>query len=451
VGRPKGSVKSNSTKIVKNPKGREKYKAQPTPLTQVPSPPTILIQDLAEDTKIRYATAVRKGNNTLTELESITTISNISIAAVNFLALHDNKQIHCDTLMAYLKLLERTQPDNIKVFAFADMKTFKDGFLETDEDKKNYALRKMDRRFRTKAIFDYEWNFLPIIENNHFTMVVIHSHDNVNDILYYDSKHSVGTDEILAVHNYLLNTARRLSLDRYLHWNIKGNEASIFPAQTDGVSCGVYLLMIANCLLTNTDLSILTQDTMRRCRTRIAHAILEHRIPDLILGIPQAATEQADTQHSQHSDVQMESTPDRFINGPLPPLLRPTYSWSLQREGHSEPIRLVTPSTSDDVRTTLQEACRSNEQQHFYGNQILAHEDFLDLLHPKALICDAVDILIGNLLHQYDNVTHYPAAVTNYFSRTETDTITGDKLRYFQTLHDEDSVLKDKRLRVFSP
>ena len=125
-------MKSNSAKIVKNPKGREKYKAHPTPLTQVPPLPTILIQDLAEDTKIRYATAVRKGDDTLTELESITTISNISIAAVNFLSLHDNKKIHCDTLMAYLELLERTQLDNIRVFSFVDMQTFKDEFLETD-------------------------------------------------------------------------------------------------------------------------------------------------------------------------------------------------------------------------------------------------------------------------------------------------------------------------------
>jgi hypothetical protein len=136
VGRPKGSVTLNIAKIVKNPKGREKYKAHPTPLTRVPPLPTILIQNLAEDTKIRYATAVRKGNDTLTELESITTISDFSIAAVNFLALHDNEQLHCDTLMAYLKLLERTQPDNIKVYGFVDMKTFQDGFLETDEDKK---------------------------------------------------------------------------------------------------------------------------------------------------------------------------------------------------------------------------------------------------------------------------------------------------------------------------
>ena len=117
-------------------------------------------------------------------------------------------------------------------------------FSKSMKTKRKYALRKLDRRFRTKAIFDYEWIFLPIIQNNHFTMVVIHSHDNVNDIRYYDSYHSVGTDEILAVPNYLLHTARRLNLDRYLHWNIKGNEASIFPSQTDAVSCGVYLLII---------------------------------------------------------------------------------------------------------------------------------------------------------------------------------------------------------------
>ena len=35
VGRPKGSVKSNIAKIVKNPKGREKYKTQLTPLTRI--------------------------------------------------------------------------------------------------------------------------------------------------------------------------------------------------------------------------------------------------------------------------------------------------------------------------------------------------------------------------------------------------------------------------------
>jgi hypothetical protein len=111
VGRPKGSVKSNIAKIVKNPKGREKYKAHPIPLTQVPPLPTILIQDLAEDTKIRYATAVRKGNNTLTELESITTISDFSIPAGNFLALHDNKKsivIHSWPTLSFWKELSRT-------------------------------------------------------------------------------------------------------------------------------------------------------------------------------------------------------------------------------------------------------------------------------------------------------------------------------------------------------
>ena len=110
VGRPKGSVKSNIAKIVKNPKGREKYKAHPIPLTQVPPLPTILIQDQAEDTTIRYAPAVRKGNDTLTKLEIITTISDFSIPARNFLALHNNKNLHCDTLMAYLKLLGVVTP-----------------------------------------------------------------------------------------------------------------------------------------------------------------------------------------------------------------------------------------------------------------------------------------------------------------------------------------------------
>ena len=152
-------------------------------------------------------------------------------------------------------------------------------------------------------------------------MIVIHIKENATDILYYDSYHSVGTNKVLAIHNYLLHTARRLQLDQYLHWNIKGNEAAVFPAQTDAVSCGVYLIMIANCLITDIDLSILTQDTMLRCRTRIAHALLENSIPGIIVGIP-SPTQRSNNPEDQQSGNALGS----LLDSSLPPLLRSTYS-----------------------------------------------------------------------------------------------------------------------------
>ena len=73
---------------------------------------------------IQYAAAVRKGNDQLTESDIITTICNNPIPALYFRALHNTDKLHCNILMAYLKLLEQTQPDKINVYEFADMQTF---------------------------------------------------------------------------------------------------------------------------------------------------------------------------------------------------------------------------------------------------------------------------------------------------------------------------------------
>ena len=112
-------------------------------------------------------------------------------------------------------------------------------------------------------------------------------------------------------------------------------------------------MMIANCLITKTE-----------------HVLLEHRIPEIVVGIHTSSPDDT-THHSILPDDNQPATSVRMTKVlSLPPLLRPTYMCALPDIARpTTEIRFVTSPPSDTMIETLREACRSTDQQLFYENK----------------------------------------------------------------------------------
>ena len=134
----------------------------------------------------------------------------------------------------------------------------------------------IDRCYCGKTIFDYTWHIFPIIRDHHFTLIVIHMKTNSNDIMYFDFYHSTCLDDITAVHGYCRHTEQRLNLGTSQHWNIQPSAGHIRERQVDTVSCGVYCMMIPDCLTHGINIRLLTPTSVIKCRRRIAQALLKN-------------------------------------------------------------------------------------------------------------------------------------------------------------------------------
>ena len=98
-------------------------------------------------------------------------------------------------------------------------------------------------------------------------------------------------------------------------------------------------------------------------------------------------------------------------------------------------ITFYAPVLSESMRTALLTAC-DQTQQLWIDSRYLAHEDFMGLLSPIALVNDAVDLVLTIMLTPYSDVSHYSVGVTQEFLKTIVSHI-GTSRRY-QRLHHED-------------
>jgi len=88
------------------------------------------------------------------------------------------------------------------------------------------------------------------------------------------------------------------------------------------------------------------------------------------------------------------------------------------------------------MRAVLLTACDQTQQQLCIGSRYLAHEDFMDLLSPTALVNDVVDLLLTLMLTPYSDVSHYAVGVIQEFVKTTVSSI--GTVRRHQRLHHED-------------
>ena len=78
-----------------------------------------------------------------------------------------------------------------------------------------------------------------------------------------------------------VDTEQRLNIGTSQHWNIQPSAGHIMERQVDTVSCGLYCMMIPDCLTHGIDIRLLTPTSVIKCRRRIAQALLEKVLPDI--------------------------------------------------------------------------------------------------------------------------------------------------------------------------
>ena len=136
-----------------------------------------------------YSAAVQAASTS--ESTIITIVANIPLFPRYFEHLHNNifpRVLHDDLILTYLKLLETTRPDDIKVHTFMVVDKLRQGQYDV-----------IDRCYCGKTIFGYTWHIFPIIRDHQFTLIVLHMKMHSNDMMYFDSYHSTYVDDITVV------------------------------------------------------------------------------------------------------------------------------------------------------------------------------------------------------------------------------------------------------------
>ena len=148
--------------------------------------------------------------------------------------------------------------------------------------------------------------------------------------------------------------------------------------QADTVSCGVYCMMIADCLVHNIDLSLLNRSTIVSCRDRIAQALLEQAIPAItVLSEDNSSVLVCAQEDSKFTTMPCADTNNNDLRAtelvyisPLandqlhssPPLLHSTYDWNPTVECISSSFTLHAPILSEYERHSPIETCLNQPQ-----------------------------------------------------------------------------------------
>jgi len=200
AGRPLKKIsRIDVTKRVKNPLGRKLYCYNPAPLYTVLPSRVIHIPELPAATMAKYYSAVRAALNT--DSIAIQTTATISLFPRFFAHLYNNNVLHDDLVLSYLKLLESTRSDVIKVHTFVSIGKLRQGIYDS-----------IDRCYSGGSLFDYKWHIFPILRDHHYTIIVLHMKTQGNDIMYFDSFHDICSEDLLAIQNYCSYTESRLQL-----------------------------------------------------------------------------------------------------------------------------------------------------------------------------------------------------------------------------------------------
>ena len=90
--------------------------------------------------------------------------------------------------------------------------------------------------------------------------------------------HILHTGELEAVHQYFRHVVLETNSNTSTHI-LEANAAEHMIAQQDASSCGVYCAMIADCLPSDVDITLLTPTTIIQDRQRIAQILISQHAP----------------------------------------------------------------------------------------------------------------------------------------------------------------------------
>ena len=170
AGRPLKKIsRIDVTKCVKNPLGRKLYCHNPAPLYTISPSRVIHIPELPAATMAKYSSAVRAALTT--DSIAIQTTATIPLFPRYFAHLYNNNELHDDLVLSYLKLLESTRSDVVKVHTFVSIVKLRQGIYDS-----------IDRYYSGGSLFDYKWHIFPILRDHHYTIIVLHIKTQGNDI-----------------------------------------------------------------------------------------------------------------------------------------------------------------------------------------------------------------------------------------------------------------------------
>jgi hypothetical protein len=301
-----------------------------------------------------------------------------------------------------------------------------------------------------KEILAYDSLLIPVQNPGHFILIVVQPHQH--SIKVYDSLRPdyEADDEIAALQRYLIHVAGDRT--EYHQWTVDRVAANDMLKQQGGVHCGIYVCMMAHCLIAGLPITLLTPDNIASCRQHIAQCLLNNQITPLTRhnvtlstgnGSPTAAThsEESKGDDDDNSNLQTETHDHSsysifnpaFLNFPL---LDPQYSWSPTVHPHipTETHELRTPKlTAYEYDDLLRHSSSPQPDIQIYGT-VAPRTDFLNLLQAEELPATIVNALFRAGLDSHQDTVFFPAEVTHEFS-------TGTQHRY-QRLADTKDTLK---------
>ena len=116
-------------------------------------------------------------------------------------------------------------------------------------------------------------------------------------------------------------------------------------------------------LMRGIDINLLTPTTIIDCRKRIAQALLDQSLPDIIFT---SSTQQISDLHEV--SVKPRTTDSITINSHYPPLLQSNFDWKPTVIHNLQLFTFYAPALSESGRNTLQEACSHPSTQLQIGS-----------------------------------------------------------------------------------
>ena len=436
--------------LTRNPQGRKLHRAIPTEPAQITTlRPTLRLEDITRSTRRQLENA----RLTINASRTFATVEGAPITGLHLGRLQANEQIHDVVVGAYLQLLANTNPDSIRSF----------------DTQFAYKLRndphaRIDRMFRmrpgtaNKEILAYESLLIPVQKPGHFILIFVQPRQH--SIKVYDSlRPDYEADaEIAALQRYLTHVAGDRT--EFHNWTVDRIAANDMLKQQGGVHCGIYVCMMAHCLMAGLPITLLTPDNIASCRQHIAQCLLNNQVTLLtrhnITLSTGSSPPTASTNASEESKGGEEDTYTHLLEAhedcPCPmqnpahlkyPLLDPQYSWT-----PTGPPQL--PTASHELRTPrltafeYDDLLRISNSLHpdiqIYGT-IAPRSDFLQLLQHEELPANIVNTLFRAGIDSHQDTVFFPAEVTHEFS-------TGTQHRY-QRLADTSDTLKTLRHQLF--
>ncbi|XP_046367458.2 uncharacterized protein LOC124142827 isoform X2 [Haliotis rufescens] len=220
------------------------------------------IVEFVETLKERPGNLEPPGNNIIADVSSHVRyrIGSYTVSGQDAMKLNKTSWLDDSVIHAYLSLLEkRFSKEDKKVFIF-------ECFLATFWEKKNYE----EWLYKEVPLMEYTWILMPICRHSHWILLAANIREG--GVCVINSKPSDVTQRDILHHwsEYMTHRSRE-TRENLSDW--REIQCPIFP-QTDGSSCGVFILMAAEALLSGVSPCVMRNCHVTRYREYVKQQII---------------------------------------------------------------------------------------------------------------------------------------------------------------------------------